>query len=374
MKIVLVGPTYPFKGGIAHYTTLLYRALQERHRVKFYSFTRQYPTWLYPGSSDRDPSTLPIEEPGAVPMLDPLDPISWWRVATAITLEDPDLIIFPWWVPFWAPVFWSIIRLAHRKVDAPVLFLCHNVLPHEESRLAALLSRAALQQGDYFLVHSSQERQKLLEMFPSALVKQNPHPTYAVFGDAATTRVESRTALGLRGDIVLFFGFVREYKGLRYLFQALPAVLKEHPVTLLVVGEFWNDAGEYIQLANQLGIREHVRIIDVYVPNEEVASYFLAADLVVLPYATATGSGVAQIALGLERPVIVTDLPGLAELVEDGVTGLIVPPGDSASLAQAILRFLRGFDREQCQRSIALRNEAFSWQRMVEAIESFDQR
>jgi glycosyltransferase involved in cell wall biosynthesis len=127
-------------------------------------------------------------------------------------------------------------------------------------------------------------------------------------------------------------------------------------------------------LANQLGIREHVRIIDVYVPNEEVASYFLAADLVVLPYATATGSGVAQIALGLERPVIVTDLPGLAELVEDGVTGLIVPPGDSASLAQAILRFLRGFDREQCQRSIALRNEAFSWQRMVEAIESFDQR
>ena len=372
MKIVLIGPTYPFKGGIAHYTTLLYRALQERHRVKFYSFTRQYPSWLYPGGSDRDPSTLPIEEPGAVPMLDPLNPISWWRVARAITLDDPDLIVFPWWVPFWAPVFWAIVRLAHRKVDAPVLFLCHNVLPHEESGLAALLSRAALQQGDYFLVHSSQERKKLLEMFPSALVKQNPHPTYAVFGDADQTCVESRTGLGLTGDIVLFFGFVREYKGLRYLFEALPAVLEEHPVTLLVVGEFWNDAGEYIQLANQLGIRAHVRIIDAYVPNEEVASYFLAADLVVLPYATATGSGVAQIALGLERPVIVTDLPGLAELVEDGVTGLIVPPADPASLARAILRFFREFDREQCQRSIALRNEAFSWQRMVKAIESFE--
>lgn len=371
MKLVLLGPSYPFRGGIAHYTTLLYRALRERHQVKFYSFVRQYPAWLYPGGSDRDPSAAPIREPGVIALLDPFNPFSWWRVARAIENDDPDMLVFTWWVPFWAPVFWAIIRLLRRRVKAPLLFLCHNVMPHEGSWFSTLLSFLVLRQGDFFIVHSSQEEERLRRRFPSALIKRNPHPTYAVFDDTTMTCAEARATLGLTGDVILFFGFVRKYKGLRYLFEALALVLKESPVTLLVVGEFWEDVQSYVQLADELGIEGHIRIVNAYVSNEEVARYFLASDVVVLPYADATGSGVAQIALGLNRPVIVTDLPGLADLVREGETGFIVPPADPRSLAQAIRRFFREADRGQFQHNIAKHNPAFSWQKMIETIESF---
>jgi glycosyltransferase involved in cell wall biosynthesis len=374
MKIILVGPTYPFRGGIAHYTTLLYRALRRHHQVRLYSLVRQYPAWLYPGSNDRDTSSLPIEEPGAIPLLDPLNPVSWCRVGRAIARDRPDMVILPWWVPFWAPVFWVVIRFARLWANVPVLFVCHNVLPHEGSWFGTLLSRLALRQGDYFVVHSSQEREKLLQIVPSAQVKHSPHPTYAVFRNASVTRSMARDKLGLSGDVVLFFGFVREYKGLRYLLQALQIALQERPVTALVVGEFWEDVRDYEQFIERLGISEHVRIVNAYVPNEEVSTYFLAADLVVLPYVTATGSGVAQIALGLERPLIVTDLPGLAELVRDGETGFVVPPADPCLLAAAILRYFREADREQFWSNIASRNEEFSWARMVGVIESLAQR
>ncbi len=372
MRVALVGPTYPFRGGIAHYTTILHQALCEQgHPVFFVSFKRQYPRWLFPGQSDRDPSAAPIRASDVAYLLDPFNPLSWWAAARAIRHYRPQLVVFSWWVPFWAPVFWTVIRLL-RRVDARILFLCHNVLPHEGSWWANGLSRLTLRQGDGFIVHSALEEEQLRSFLPQAQVRQNPHPTYAVFAETAApaSRDGVRARLGLTGDTLLFFGFVREYKGLRYLFQALPRVLERHPVTLLVVGEFWGDVQEYRQLADRLGIADHLRIVDRYVPNEEVADYFIAADLVVLPYVSATGSGVAQIALGLGRPILVTDVPGLAELVQDGVNGLLVPPADAARLAEGIVRFFCDGERERIR--VDRGHEAlFSWRRMVETIESF---
>jgi glycosyltransferase involved in cell wall biosynthesis len=371
MNIALIGPTYPFRGGIAHYTTLLCQALRQKHRVSFYAFKSQYPLWMYPGRSDKDPSQQPIQVENAIRSLAPLNPLSWWHVAKMIQYENPDLIIFPWWVPFWAPAFWSIIRLLRMKKNIPVLFLCHNVLPHENFRLATLLCQMTFKQSDYFIVHTEEEKRHLLELIPTAQVKQTPHPTYAIFGETDITRDKARAALRLEGDVILFFGFVREYKGIKYLLNALPLVMKEHPVTLLIVGEFWQDVNEYKQTIENLDLNNAVYIIDSYVPNEAVAQYFLAADLVVLPYVNATGSGVAQIALGLGRPLVVTALPGLKDLVKDGVTGYLVPPSDSRRLAEAILKYFKEADRIKFQHNIAMYNETFSWKNIVNTVESF---
>ncbi len=371
MKICLIGPSYPFRGGIAHYTTLLFRALRHRHDVCFYAFWRQYPRWLFPGRTDRDLSERIIEEPGTERLLDAYNPWTWRVVAQRVVADDPDLVIIPWWVSFWTPQFWTIARTVKARTRARLLFLCHNVVQHESGWLDTLATRLVLRNGDHFIVHSEEERQALLALLPSADVQRVYHPTYAVFGADSPSKTEARQRLGVNGPMLLFFGFVRPYKGLGCLIEALPAVTREIDAQLWVVGEFWRDRAEYEALAERLGVAGRVRIVDEYVPNEDVAFYFAAADVVVLPYLSSTGSGVAQIAFGLRRPLIVSDVSCLTEMVDDEETGFVVPTGDSGALARAIIRFYREGWEERMVAAIDDQRDRFSWERMVECIESF---
>ena len=373
MKICLIGPTYPFRGGISHYTTLLYRHLKKRHNVTFISFKRQYLRLLFPGKTDIDPSKKQFRENGVIPMIDSVNPFTWFKSARKILNMKPDLIIIPWWVSVWAPLFWTITMLIKIFNNSKILFLCHNVVEHESSWIDKILTKFVLKNGDLFIVHSKEDKHNLVSMFPEAIVRQNFHPTYDVFnlGDFDPEIIRKR--YGIDGNIILFFGFIRKYKGLKYLIKALPEVLSKINVTLLIIGEFWKDKNEHLQLIDSLGIKEKIIIVDEYVPNEEVGLYFSVADIVVQPYISATGSGIIQIAFGFNKPVIATKVGCLPEVVEDGKTGYLVPPEDSYELAQAILKFFREGNVEEFRKNIEKENYKFSWDRMVDVIENLAQ-
>jgi len=369
MKISLIGPAYPYRGGIAHYTTLLYKHLENRHQVRFFSFKRQYPKWLFPGKSDIDPSHEQISAPGVERIIDSVNPASWIRAAREIIRFDCEILILPWWVSFWAPHFLVITSLVKRYSRARILYICHNVVAHESSLVDRLLTRMVLAGGDLFLVHSGEDLENLLEMFPRAKVCKRFHPTYDLFRLSGFDRAVCRKQLGVSGNILLFFGFVRKYKGLKYLLSAMPLILSELPVTLLVVGEFWKDKSLYMDMIKRLGISEHVRVIDEYVPNEEVGRFFTAADLVVQPYLSATGSGGGQLAFGFERPVVATRVGSLPEIVENGRTGYIVEPGSASGIAEAVISFFKYKKAEFFADNIRSVQYRFSWDHLVDGIE-----
>ena len=371
MKICLIGPTYPFRGGISHYTTLLYRHLRKRHKVFFFAFKRQYPKFLFPGETDKDNSVAPLREHGVENILDSVNPLSWMVVAMKIKKLNPDLIILPWWVVFWAPQFWTIVSMAKMLTRSKVLFICHNVVEHESNILKKVTTKVVLKKGDYFIVHSAEDFDNLKRIKNSASIRRNFHPTYEVFRSEPIAKETARSILSIRGNTILFFGFVRPYKGLSYLIEALPLIQQHIDVNLLIVGEFWKDEDSYQQQIERLGITDRVSIINEYIPNEKVPLFFAAADVAVLPYTSATGSGIVQIAFGCHKPVVTTTVGCLPEVVTDGKTGYLVPPKDPSALADAVVRFYKNGKEVEFAENIIAEKAKFSWDRMRETIESF---
>jgi glycosyltransferase involved in cell wall biosynthesis len=367
MKIAVVGPAYPFRGGIAHYTTLLTAHLAAEHDPRLYSFTRLYPEWLYPGRSQIDPSGKPLAEVEARRWLTPWWPLSWRRVTQDWKAWQPDRVVVQWWVPFMAPLTaWLLARARRSGIHSTLL--CHNVLPHERSRTDALIVGQVLSRADRLIVHTQSEYDRARALLADKPIVVSPHPTYADFQTSTWTRESARAELKIDGKVVLFFGLVRPYKGLLDLIEALPTVLSKIDVTLLVVGEIWGEAEIYHKRVNELGLNDKVRFINRYVSNAEVALYFSATDLVVLPYREATGSGVLQVAFGLGVPVVATRTGGMEEVVQDGVTGFLVDPCDVAGLSRAISRFFQEDRSDEFRREIQIGQAAFEWQRLVQVI------
>lgn len=305
----MVGPVYPYRGGIAHYTTMLYRALRERgHDVLMVSFKRQYPRWLYPGRSDKDPSKEPLLVEDAHYWIDSLNPITWLTTFWRIRRYRPDVLVLQWWTTFWAPV-WLVLGILNRVfLQNPLVYICHNVLPHEMRWWDPWLTQTVLRWGTRFIVQSEEERRRLVTLMPMVQVTVAPHPLYDMFAAQRIPKDEARRRLELPLDapILLFFGIIREYKGLRDILAAMPEIrARLGEVVLLVVGEFWEDKRPYIEMIERLGIGDSVIIEDRYIPNEEVGLYFSAADaLVAPPYRQVTGSGTVQMARGFGIPVI----------------------------------------------------------------------
>jgi glycosyltransferase involved in cell wall biosynthesis len=375
MRIVLIGPVYPYRGGIAHYTTLLCHQLMGRHQVHVLTFLRQYPAWLFPGRTDLDPSRPALTVTGER-VIDPLSPRTWFQAARRIRTLVPDLLVLQWWHPFWSPTTWTIARYARRWANPRVLFICHNVLPHEAAWGGERLARWVLGQGDVFVVHSERDRQDLQRLLPGATVRRTVHPTYERLAGNGLSPSNARAILSLdeEANVLLFFGFIRQYKGLSYLIDALPQVLAERDVHLVVAGEFWDDPAPYLAQIQRLGLRERVTIVNRYVPDEELAPYLSAADLMVLPYVDATQSGVVPLAFGHGLPVLTTRVGGLPEVVEEGITGLLVAPCSSEELAAAILDFYRRELGPGMRANIESRRDRFSWEQMEGVIEELAQR
>ncbi|MBN1271945.1 MAG: glycosyltransferase [Candidatus Aminicenantes bacterium] len=370
IRVVLIGPGFPFRGGIAHYTTLLFENLKRTTRVTFYSFKRQYFQFLFPGKSDRDVSRYPISSSGMHRVLDTLNPISW--IKTGRLSRSADLIIIPWWVSFWAPYYYVFLLFARTPKNL-VFFLCHNVIEHETNPLTKAVTRFLLRKGDGFMVHSLKEKKLLQNIIGKKHppVAVSPHPTYQIFDRAAENQVSARKKLDLREDqhVILFFGFIRKYKGLYYLIRALPETIRRLPdLVLLIVGECWEGEERYLELIRKLSLEKNVRFINKYVPNEDVEIYFKSADFVILPYVAGTGSGILQLSFGMEKPVIASRTEVFQDIVEENKTGLFAPPQNSQKLAEAILKM---YDKNLVPvftKNIRRNNERFSWEKMVESI------
>lgn len=368
MHLALVGPTYPFRGGIAHYTTMLTIALRARgHTVDLCTFSGGYLRALYPGRSDRDPSAQPLRT-AAHAMLHPLRPWTWRSTGRWIAARRPDLVLVEWWVPFWAPPL-ATLAATVRRAGVPLVMDCQNVLPHERHPFDQALTALTLRQADACLVYASAHRRELESVVPGMPWAQVPFPAYTALAAQPIGPAAARRLLGLPdGPTALFIGFVRPYKGLSVLIEALARAVQHVPLRLVVAGEFWQDRSAYERQIAALGLTPQITMVDRYLPDEELARYLEAADLVVLPYLEPVQSGVLAVAQAFRRPVIASRVGGLQEGIAEGRTGLLVPVGDPTALADALVRFVREDLATAMAPHLAATTPAASWDTLIRAL------
>lgn len=370
MKFVLVGTAYPHRGGIAHYVALLTRELRAAgHEVTVISFSRQYPGFLFPGKSQEEtgPETIRVD---AEPLIDTVNPLSWFRAAARIRSLAPDLVVYKYWMPFFAPAYGTVARRV-RAAGIRNCFLLDNLIPHERRPGDLALTRWALGPVDCFIAQSAAVAGDLRSFRPRAPLAEVPHPVYSIFPPGAG-RAAARERLGVTAsEVALFFGFIRGYKGLANLFRAVARIPGERDFQLLVGGEFYEDDRPYRRLMAELGIEHRVVLHDRYIPNDEVGDFFNAANVVVLPYVTATQSGIIQIAFNYDRPVITTDVGGLPEVVRPGELGEVVPAEDPGRLAEALLDYFDGGKEARYAPRVAEEKKRYSWSGLVEVLEGF---
>jgi len=368
--LVLVGPMYPYRGGIAHFLETMYRGLRARgHRVEAITFTRQYPERLFPGKTQYETEAV-LDAVPAVRLLDTIGPWTWFRTAREIARRKPDAVLFKYWMPFFGPAYGTLARYLRRH-GIPSLVVVDNALPHEQRLGDAAFSRYFLRACSGFMVMSEAVGRDLATLKVQAPVRLIAHPIYDLFG-TAPPQAEARADLGLdpAAPVLLFFGFIRRYKGLHVLLEAMPRILKALPEAHLVVaGEFYDDEAFYRSLIEKHGLAPHITLCADYIPNEAVPRYFSAADVVVQPYVTATQSGVAQIAFHFDKPTIITNVGGLAEIVPDGKAGLVVPPEDPIALAGAVIRFFQEDLSARLCAGVREEKKKYSWDRLYEALE-----
>lgn len=368
-KVALIGPVFPYKGGISHYTGLLYRALAKKHETIMVSYKMQYPRFLFK-KEQCDYSNDQFKIEGTNFWINTANPFSCIISARKMLKEQVELVIFQWWHPYFAPCYWILERIL--KKHTKILFVCHNVFPHERFPFDHRLAKMALIHANYYIVQSKQDEQDLLSIKQSAIFKRTVHPTYNIFKINNISKEQARQMLHIPPDkkILLFFGFVREYKGLQHLLQAMPLARKYlTDLCLLVVGDFDENKDKYLDLLHNLRIEDIVSVYDGYIPDQEVEKFFAASDLVVLPYESATQSGIVQISYGFEKPVIVTDVGGLPEVVNDGKTGYIVQPKNPQQIADKIIEFYEQQENINFSQNIQKEAYRYSWERLVTEIE-----
>jgi len=372
MKLALVGPTYPHRGGIAQYNTSLYRALARRFPVLVISFRRLYPRLLFPGTTQLDSSSRPFAVPSEA-ILDSIAPLSWRRAGARLVEYQPDLVIFQWWHPFFGLAYSGVLRSLRRLPSPPHVFLlCHNVMPHERPAIpgswAALRKIAAhvFADVDGFLAHSSSLADEIRAIKPDAAVREVFHPIYDLYAD-----VDELPASGGRVDgipHILFFGNIRRYKGLDLLLRSLALVQAEVDFKATIAGEFYVDPKPFRTLARELGIDARLTWFDRYIPNEEVPALFRSTNLVVLPYTDATQSGVVPLAYQFGVPVIASRVGGLSQVIDDGISGRLVPPGDSSALAAVIVDYFKEAREDSFRAGVQKTKDRLSWDNLVDNI------
>jgi glycosyltransferase involved in cell wall biosynthesis len=340
MRIALVGPVYPYRGGISHYTMQLAQALAEQNCLaQVVSYQRQYPAWLYPGVTDKDPSLSPLRVDAEF-ILDPLYPWTWLRAVGNLTRQKPDLVVLQWWTTIWGPALIALASLLKRK-KIPVVYLIHNVLPHEQRFFDRWLAKAALSRGVTHITQTPRERERLLALLPQADVRLVTLPVYSRMVGSRIPQKEARLMLNLPGGraVFLFFGIVRPYKGLKVLLEALTSLTPEERPTLIIAGEIWEDQTFYQDYIQTHGLTESVRIDNRYIPDEEIPALFSAADALIAPYIGGTQSAVVGMALAFGLPMIVSDLVAAGIAPEHRNNVHSIPSGDTSALADAIRTF-----------------------------------
>ncbi len=366
MNITIIGSAHPLRGGgIATFNERMAEVLQEQgHKVVIYSFSLQYPSFLFPGKSqftdEPAPKGLEIRS-----VINSVNPLNWLSVGNRIKNEKPDLIIVRYWLPFMGPCFGTILRRVRKNKHTKIVAITDNVIPHEHRPGDMAFTKYFLKSADAFLA-MSKDVLKDLKQFTDKPSVFSPHPVYDNYGNAVG-REEACKKLGLNPNdkYILFFGFIRKYKGLDLLLDAMKDErIKQAGIKLIVAGEFYGDGDSYLQQIQQNGIGDSVKLFTTFIPNDEIKYYFSATDLVVQPYRTATQSGITQVAYHFEKPMVVTNVGGLAEVVPDGKVGFVTAP-DPTEIATAIIRFFQPDSLPNLQQNIAAEKQKYSWDTLL---------
>lgn len=369
MRIAIIGPAYPFRGGIAAFTERLALALQEAgHEVRVYTFVFQYPDFLFPGKTQYSEDPAP-EQLDIVACIHSMSPVNWMRVGRRMRLEAYDQIICSFWLPFFGPCFGTLLRQA-KTPKTEVVGLIHNMIPHESRPGDRPFTHYFVKPVDRYIALSKSVLADIDLFDPAAAKVYAPHPLYDHYG-AALDRSEALQWLGLppEANYILFFGLIRQYKGLDLLIEAFSDDrFREKNIHLLIAGEYYTDRKPYDAMLTTHPWRERIHQVAQFIPNEEVRYYFSACDLVVQPYHQATQSGITQIAYHFHKPMVVTNVGGLPELCPHGKVGYVVEPQPKA-IADGILRFFAERQGEQMAAAMVKEKEKYSWERFVKVVE-----
>ncbi|OLY92847.1 Glycosyltransferase involved in cell wall bisynthesis [Cnuella takakiae] len=367
-RIIILGPAHPLRGGIAAFNERLAKAFTaEGHSCTIVSFKYQYPEFLFPGKTQYSKSPAPVGV-DIKPLVHSLNPLNWVRTAQWIAAQKPDIILVRFWLPLMAPALGSILRLATRNKKTRVVCLADNVLPHEKRPGDGPFTRYLFQACAAFLVMSEKVRKDLLQFNTTKPVTLLPHPLYDHFG-APVGKKEARAHLSIppSDKLVLFFGFIRKYKGLDLLLEAMADErVKAAGIRLLIAGEFYEEEAPYREQILRLQLQERVLLHNDFIPDEAVKYYLCAADCVVQPYRNATQSGVTPLAYHFEKPMVVTNVGGLPDLVPHEKVGLVTAPEPKA-IADGLLRFY-ALGADHFAPFIKEEKQKYSWERMVQAI------
>jgi glycosyltransferase involved in cell wall biosynthesis len=372
-NIVILGTAYPYRGGLASFIEMLARTFgKQGKQVEIIPFKLQYPEWLFPGKTQYSESSPP-DDLKITRMINSINPFNWWRVGRHIRRMRPDALILKYWTPFMAPCLGTICRIVSRNRHTVVLTQLDNVVPHEKHFYDRFLTRYFVNSVDGFIYMSQQVKDdldKFTTVKPSLFA---PHPVFSNFGEKLP-RSEACRQLNLPADkrYLLFFGLIRDYKGLDLMLDAWAALRKNGKTDdkkLIVAGEFYTDKTPYIKQIERLGIGDDVLLHDRFIRDEEVKYYFSAADILVQPYKSATQSGVTQIAYQFDLPMIVTSVGGLAEIVPDGKTGYVVE-SDALHIARAIEKIYENDNLQSMIENMAAEKNRFSWEYFTEQIVS----
>lgn len=369
MKIVVLGTAWPYRGGIALFNERLAREFQkENDEVITYTFTLQYPSFLFPGKTQYSEEPAP-QDMTIVRKVSSVNPFNWIKVGRELKKMAPDLIVIGFWLPFMAPCLGTIARIARKNGKTKVVSVVHNIVPHEHRIGDKMFATYFCNSVDGFVAMSDSVLNDLT-LFDS----EKPrvfcrHPLYDNFGKQVD-REEALSELGLdtNNRYMLFFGLIRDYKGLDIMLKAYAdSRLRKMGVKLIVAGEFYNNAEKYFELEKELGLEGEVIWHREFVPDSKVRYYFGAADIIVQPYKSATQSGVTQIAYHFEKPMIVTNVGGLAEIVPNGKAGYVVEP-DEKEIADAIVDFFGNNRQDEFKEGLLFEKRKYAWSNMTKSV------
>ena len=370
MKIIIVGPSHPYRGGIAAFTDRLANEFQvEGADVELYTFTLQYPSILFPGKTQYSDAPAP-EDIKIFRKINSINPFTWIKTAKEIKAKNPDIVVFAYWMSFFAPCYAQMAKIISKNKNTRCIGLVHNMMPHERSLLDRLLSPCFVKRMHAFAALSKSVLNDVSKLDKKSKPKLfSPHPLYDHYGDREDKAVAlSSLYLDDNYNYLLFFGLIREYKGLDLLLKAMSDErLDNYPLKLIVAGEFYEKKEPYLQMIDNLDIKDRVIICDKYIPDEEVKNFFNLADMVVQPYKSATQSGVTQVAYHFEKPMLVTDVGGLREIVPDGKVGYVVEP-EPKKIADAICDFYDNDRKEFFEANIVEEKKKYEWSKMTETI------
>ncbi len=371
-KIVIIGPAYPLRGGLASYDERLAREFQSMGwDTRIYTFSLQYPGFLFPGTTQYSAEPAPADLHIQV-RINSVNPFNWWSVGNELKQLQPDIIVVRYWLPFMGACLGTILRRVKKNKITKVVCIADNIFPHEKRPGDRQLTTYFLKPVDAFITMSEKVLADLKMVEKNKPARYIPHPLYDNFGEKVS-RAAAREHLGLvqRDNIILFFGFIRKYKGLDILLDAMKIIkergaLNDPPMKLLIAGEFYEDSAPYLQKIRDNDIADMVILRTDFVQDSEVKYYLCAADVVVQPYRNATQSGVTPLAYHFEKPMIVTNVGGLPAMVPDGIAGLVAEP-DTRSIAEKIIQYFQAGENRFLPGLIS-EKEKYTWSNIAEAI------